>query len=122
MSDLLDPDHWVNGGDCESAHPVELPPTEQALVQELARVTEERDEARAEVQRLKKEQAQKGLIPNFAYATGVLPVRPEPSRLEIAARLMAANLSRETNNWHKTEAILAVEQADALIAAAKEAK
>jgi branched-subunit amino acid aminotransferase/4-amino-4-deoxychorismate lyase len=43
MSDLLNSDHWVNGGNCESAHPVELPPTEQALVEELARVTEERD-------------------------------------------------------------------------------
>jgi len=49
--------------------------------------------------------------------------RPEPSRLEIAARLMAANLSRETEQWETVEeAIWAVEQADALIAAAKEAK
>jgi len=49
--------------------------------------------------------------------------RPEPSRLKIAARLMAANLSRETEQWETVEeAVWAVEQADALIAAAKEAK
>lgn len=49
--------------------------------------------------------------------------RPEPSRLEIAAQLMAANLSRDTNKWDtQIEVIFAIEQADALIAAAKEGK
>jgi len=50
-------------------------------------------------------------------------LRSEPSRIEIAAMLMAANLSRETDQWDTNdEARWAVEQADALIAAAKEAE
>lgn len=50
--------------------------------------------------------------------------RPEPSRLEIAAMLLAALAGRESESWEaKLEAIWAIEQADALIAAAtKEAK
>jgi len=79
----------------------------------------QRDEARAEVAQLKDTVA--------AYeATTVnqqLTVRPEPSRLEIAAMLLAALAGRESESWEaKLEVIWAVEQADALIAAAKEAK
>jgi len=49
--------------------------------------------------------------------------RPEPSRLEIAAMILAANLSREKYQWDmEGEAGWALEQADALIAAAKETK
>lgn len=48
--------------------------------------------------------------------------RPEPSRLEIAAMLLAALAGRESDSWEaKLEVIWAIEQADELIAAAKEA-
>jgi hypothetical protein len=48
-------------------------------------------------------------------------VKSEPSRLEIAAMLMSASLSRMVDEWDtKEEAYWAVELADALIAAAKE--
>jgi hypothetical protein len=50
-----------------------------------------------------------------------LTTRQEPSRLEIAAMLLAALAGRESGTWEwQEEAIWAVEQADALIAAAKE--
>ena len=53
----------------------------------------------------------------------VSPVCPEPSRLEIAAMMMAANLSRETDQWETVkETLWAVEQADALMKAATEEK
>jgi hypothetical protein len=54
----------------------------------------------------------------------LLTTRPEPSRLEIAAQLLAAVSSRrDLIEWEtKAEAAWAVEQADALIAAAKEGK
>ena len=74
-------------------------------------LTKERDEARAEIERLKQE------------------VRPEPSRLEIAAMVAAAWESNpeirkyrvETGDdlWPIADALL---EADALIAAAKEGK
>ena len=49
--------------------------------------------------------------------------RPEPSRLEIAAMMLAALAGRESGTWESNEeAIWAVEQADELIAAAKETK
>jgi DNA repair exonuclease SbcCD ATPase subunit len=82
----------------------------------------ERDEARAEVERLK-QKLHEARIENSGQAAQLERTRPEPSRLEIAARLMAANLSRETQEWETVEeAVWAVEQADALIAAAREAK
>ena len=78
----------------------------QIMLAEVSQLVQERDEALAEVEQLK------------AY-----PTRLEPSRLEIAAAMMAANLSRETDQWETTEeAIWAIEQADILIAAAKEGK
>lgn len=52
-----------------------------------------------------------------------LVARPELSRLEIAAMLLAALASRESGTWEaKQEAIWAIEQADELIALAKEVK
>jgi len=59
---------------------------------------------------------------NAATVNQQLTVRSEPSRLEIAAMLLAALAGRESESWEaKLEVIWAVEQADALIAA-KEAK
>ena len=88
---------------------------------QVEKMMQERDEARAEVERLKAElhdTIESYKLNNLQPKT----IRPEPSRLEIAAMLMAANLSRETNEWDETEASWAVEQADALIAASREAK
>lgn len=109
-------------------------------------VIKERDEARSEVARLLKtleewtqvhtaeverfkaeNQRLKNLVGEMieeeAEGRSVSLTRPEPSRLEIAAMMMAANLSRETEQWDTyVESTWAVEQADALIAAAKEGK
>jgi hypothetical protein len=85
--------------------------TEQALVEELARVTKERDEARAEVQRIKSQGA------GFYIAQS----RPEPSRLEIAAMLLAGWYASPQEgspcppSWW-------ISKADALISAAEEAE
>lgn len=47
----------------------------------------------------------------------------EPSRLEIAAQLLAALAGRESGTWEgQEESIWAIEQADILIATAKETK
>ena len=82
----------------------------------------ERDEARAEAERLKQELHD--TIESYKL-NNLQPknTRPEPSRLEIAAIMMAANLSRETHQWETVEETLwAIEQADALVAALKETK
>ena len=57
-----------------------------------------------------------------AYATGVLPVRPDPSRLEIAAMLKAGWFANGDADFNATDHGWWIEQADALIAAAKETK
>jgi predicted nucleic acid-binding Zn-ribbon protein len=81
---------------------------------EVKRLLKERDEARAEVERLKAE------LNNLQLKTS----RPEPSRLEIAAWLKAGWFA----NFDKPDALACpvpkwwIEQADALIAAAREAK
>ena len=81
----------------------ELQRANQNTLTDLAVAIEQRDEARAEVERL--------------------TTRPEPSRLEIAAMLLAALAGRESESWEaKVEAIWAIEQADELIAAEKEIK
>lgn len=52
-----------------------------------------------------------------------ITTRAEPSRLEIAAMMLAALASRESGTWESDEeSIWAVEQADILIATAREAK
>lgn len=72
-------------------------------------------EAYAEANRLKPERT--------ATVNQQLIVRSEPSRLEIAAILLAALASRENESWEaKLEVIWAIEQADELIALAKEKK
>jgi hypothetical protein len=88
--------------------------------QTICELTKERNEARSEVERLK------DTVAAYEEATvkQSLTVRPEPSRLEIAAQLLAAVSSRrDLIEWEtKEEAACAVEQADTLIAAAREAK
>jgi hypothetical protein len=85
---------------------------------------EQRNEARADVERLCALNGRLQEENREVNAANAPHIRPEPSRLEIAARLMAANLSRETEQWETVEEVVwAVEQADALIAAAaKEGK
>lgn len=100
---------------------------------EFNRLTKERDNALAEVEQLKQalhdarleNSGQAALLEQARHhiPDATKMIRPEPSRLEIAAQLMAANLSRDTNKWDtQIEVIFAIEQADALIAAAKEGK
>ena len=78
--------------------------TEQALAEELARVTAERDEARAEVKRLKS-QGQ---------------AHPEPSRLLIATALKSGWLSNPECDFQKSDDSWWIEQADKLIKANKQ--
>jgi hypothetical protein len=84
---------------------------------ELERLKEEYGVAHLERQHYKRiaEHRQKQLC--------ALVSRPEPSRLEIAALMLAALAGRESALWEmQEETIWAIEQADALIAAAKEEK
>lgn len=74
---------------------------------DILELTMQRDEARAEVERLKDH------VPDVRKM-----VRPEPSRLEIAAMLCAACWADHKSMPMKPEAALKI--ADALIAAAKE--
>lgn len=91
----------------------------EKAVEYNTKLQEERDEARAEVERLKTIN-QEVLKANYTMGT----TRPEPSRLEIAATLVASRFSgtlyvtEVKGTWIK----YALEGADALIAAAKEGK
>jgi hypothetical protein len=91
------------------------------LLQENWQLAKERDEVRAEVERLKGDIANQMEI-NRAVAGMKVPTRLEPSRLEIAAMLVAGRFSNTTyvtkvsGDWIK----YALNGADALIAAAKE--
>jgi len=78
------------------------------------RLTEENRECRAEAAQLK------DTVAAYEQATvkQQLTVRPEPSRLEIAAMLMQSLLTLK--NYGVNPVTLALEGADALIAAAKE--
>ena len=77
--------------------------------EKLEAVEKERDEACAEVERLKAELQCK-------------QTRPEPSRLEIAAMFKAGWFANPDVDFYATDHKWWIEQADALIAAAKEAK
>jgi len=77
----------------------------------VAELIKQRDEANAEVERLKQQLA------------NAPQIRPDPSRLEIAAMLMAACYANPEANNYATDKKWWIEQADALIAAAaREAK
>jgi len=144
MTDYLDPDHWVNGGDCDNSLPE---------AKAFAEVIKERDEARAEVERVNKqleqaiaertphdygilkeeaqemrkqrdearaevEQLKQALhdarLENSGQAMLLERKRPEPSRLEIAAMIYAGS-----GDHGIASAFVA---ADKLIAVAKEGK
>jgi len=81
------------------------------VLKRIDQIANQRDEARAEIERLKAE------LSNLQPKT----TRPDPSRLEIAARLMCIYVAEKKLNSFECidEAIV---QADALIAAAREAK
>jgi hypothetical protein len=93
------------------------------LLERLDRVTTERDDARAEVEQLK-QALHDARLENSGQAALLERKRPEPSRLEIAATLVASRFSSTLyvtevkDTWIK----YALEGADALIAAAKEGK
>jgi len=92
------------------------------LTEQLAGAIKERDQARAEMYRAKTEiERWKNHIGEMMDATD--SIRPEPSRLEIAAMLVAGRFSNTTmlageldQRWIQ----YAIKAADALIAAAKE--
>jgi len=89
-------------------------------LEELQRLNESiRDEARAEVERLK-QALHDARLENSGQAALLERTRPEPSRLEIAAMLLAAMCGSQYT-WTNAEP-LALRKADVLIAAAREAK
>lgn len=81
----------------------------------------ERDEARAEVAQLRAERdlAQQ-LGRDEATVNQQMTVRPEPSRLEIAAILLQGVLANPSTEGSLIHHYRVLDQADALIAAAKE--
>jgi len=93
--------------------------------QQLDQALHERDEARAEVERLKANSER--LNQELCEAKGWLQdwrpewVRKDPSRLEIAAMIMGAQPPPQAGSF-SGQAEHALRRADALIAAAKEAK
>jgi hypothetical protein len=130
---------------------------DESIFERLGRVTKERDEARAEVERLRKGwneshdevQRQKGLYHDLCAVAETrmkerdearaevdrlrrqpttviqqMTARPEPSRLEIAAHFAkSAWQNRQISEMRTSDQMRwALAQADALIAAAKEAK
>jgi len=101
----------------------ELQRANQNALADLALMINERDEARAEVERLK-QKLHDARIENSGQAAQLERTRPEPSRLEIAAMLMAAHVYHLGMMYPEgltlTQACL--NEADALIAAAKEGK
>lgn len=113
----------------------ERTPHDYGLLREEATfLRKERDKALAEVQRVRKLWNESHIAELDDFAKEIervkaecrnqqLNTRPEPSRLEIAAILLAALASRENESWEaKLEVIWAIEQADELIALAKEKK
>jgi DNA repair exonuclease SbcCD ATPase subunit len=161
MTDYLDPDHWVNWGDCNNSLPeakafaevikerdearAEVDRINKQLEQAIAERTphdygtlkeeaqemrKQRDETRAEVEQLKQalhdarleNSGQAALLERKQYIGKVTEmVRPEPSRLEIAAMAMQGLLV--SSEYPKSVIVTdAVWCADKLIAAVKEGK
>jgi len=117
-----DRDLWIKVGR-EKLEAVEKKLTDStnhynAIIIELAR---ERDEARAEVERLKAIEKGRTEIGQYKLSQQTA-TRPEPSRLEIAAMLKAGWFANRDADFNATDHKWWIEQADALIAAAKEAK
>jgi hypothetical protein len=99
----------------------ELNMTTQEIIKQ---VIKERNEARAEVERLKLERdLWQQIQRDGATVNQQLTVRPEPSRLEIAAMLKAGWVANpDVFSRRDDDPAWWIEQADALIAAAKEGK
>jgi len=96
----------------------------EALVRESSdrkKMMEHRDEARAEVDRIKNE-LQQMQCDGFDEHFRPIYVRPKPSRLEIAAWLKAGWFANHDSASNAGDHGWWIEQADALIAAAREAK
>jgi len=91
----------------------------QAGFEVHSKFAKERDEARAEVERLKTElhdTIDSYKLNNLQPKT----TRPDPSRLEIAAMLKAGWFANRDADFNATDYKWWIEQADALIAAARE--
>jgi len=97
----------------------ELEGTVEYLQRHYEDVVEERDKALAEVEQLK-QALHDARLENSGQAALLERKRPEPSRLEIAALLMAHSWPHD--GVYNIICKKALEQADALIAAAKEGK
>jgi hypothetical protein len=91
------------------------------LLERLDRVTTERDMARAEVEQLK-QVLHDARLENSGQAAQLERKRPEPSRLEIAAMLKAGWFANRDADFNARDYGWWIEQADMLIAAAKEGK
>jgi hypothetical protein len=93
---------------------------DESIFERLGRVTKERDAAVAEAKELKK--ALHDAWTDIAQQNhkSRQQIRPEPSRLEIAALLMAHSWPHD--GVYSIICKKALDQADALIAAAKEGK
>jgi uncharacterized coiled-coil DUF342 family protein len=89
----------------------------------IRNLTKERNEARAELTRL---QAERDLWQQIqrdeTTCKQSLQVRPEPSRLEIAAMMASSWVSNPAHDETSVDTQWWLKQADALIAAAREAK
>jgi len=82
------------------------------VLKRIDRIANQRDKAWAEIERLKAE------LSNLQPKT----TRPEPSRLEIAAWLKAGWFANRDSDFNAGDHGWWIEQADKLIAAAREAK
>jgi len=97
------------------------------VLKRIDRIANERDEARAEVERLEK-LARAAAIARDQYREQLqilkrsLPTRLEPSRLEIAAMLKAGWFANRDSDFNAADHGWWIEQADKLIAAAREGK
>jgi len=94
------------------------------ILKQIDRIANQRDEAWAEVQRLKRQndQLRQGWSNTIMDGEDIPSALPEPSRLEIAAMLKAGWFANRDADFNAADHGWWVEQADALIAAAKEAK
>jgi hypothetical protein len=93
------------------------------VLKQIDRIANQRDAAWAEVERLKlqNDQLRQGWS-NTNMDGEEIPARPEPSRLEIAAMLKAGWFANPAFDFNATDQKWWIEQADKLIAAAKEGK
>jgi hypothetical protein len=96
----------------------------QAGFEVHSKFAKERDEARDEVERLKlqNDQLRQGWSNTIMEGEDIPLARPEPSRLEIAVMLKAGWFANRDADFNATDHKWWIEQADKLIAAAKETK